>query len=264
MTIRRTTATALAAALLAATAALSSAPAARAAVVPTFNPQAGSLTVMGDANANTIVIGRDQLGVISVNGQVPLAGGVPGAFPTVFNLRSLTVFGLAGDDVLRMDETNGPLPGAQMFGGTGNDVISGGSGVDALHGQDGNDRLQSGAGDDFLLGQNGDDVLNGGDGVDRPFGGPGADTVDGDRGDETIELGEGNDLAVWDPGDGSDRIEGAEGFDSFAFRGSGANEEFRLSPDGARARVTRDVGAVTIDVGSVERVELEPLEDTTP
>jgi len=56
MTIRRASATAFAAALPTAIAALSSAPAASAAVVPTFNPTLGTLSVFGDAAANEIVI----------------------------------------------------------------------------------------------------------------------------------------------------------------------------------------------------------------
>jgi hypothetical protein len=93
MKLGRMSAVAVATAL----AALGSAPAANAAVIPVFNPQAGTLSVFGDAAANQIVIGRDQLGVITVNGQVPQAGG---EFPTVFNTRTMRVNGGAGTDVL--------------------------------------------------------------------------------------------------------------------------------------------------------------------
>src|SRR5262245_13961452 len=123
------------------------------AVTAVFSPGFGTLTVFGDNADNTIVISRDAIGVISVNGEVPLAGGLPGGFPTVFNTKSISIFGQSGNDTLRLDETNGPLPGAQMFGGSGNDTLTGGSGNDALHGQDGNDLLNGAAGDDFLLGQ---------------------------------------------------------------------------------------------------------------
>ncbi len=87
-----------------------------------FNPGVGTLAVFGDSADNEIVISRDELGVISVNGEVPLAGGIPGGFPTAFNTRSVSVFGLSGNDTIRLDETNGPLPGAQMFGGSGTAV----------------------------------------------------------------------------------------------------------------------------------------------
>ena len=45
------------------------------AVTAVFNPGAGTLSVLGDGAANEIVIGRDALGVITVNGEIPLAGG---------------------------------------------------------------------------------------------------------------------------------------------------------------------------------------------
>jgi RTX calcium-binding nonapeptide repeat (4 copies) len=90
----------------------------------------GTLSVFGDNLDNAIVISRDALGVISVNGEVPLAGGIPGGFPTVFNTHSISVFGAGGNDLIRLDETNGPLPSARLFGMSGNDTLLGGSGDD--------------------------------------------------------------------------------------------------------------------------------------
>lgn len=229
------------------------------AVTAVFNPGAGVLTVFGDSADNEIVISRDQLGVISVNGQVPLAGSIPGGFPSVFNTKSISVFGLNGNDTIRLDETNGPLPGAQLFGGAGDDTLIGGSSDDALHGQDGNDNLNGMAGADFLLGQSGNDVIFGGDGADQIFAGAGDDTADGDRGDDVAFMGAGNDLFVWDPGEGSDRVEGEDGFDSMLFNGSGADELFALSANGPRLRFTRNVGNIVMDVDGVERVDVEAL-----
>ncbi len=229
------------------------------AVVAVFNPGLGTLSVFGDGADNEIVVDRDAIGVIRVNGNVPLAGGLPGGFPTVFNTRTISMFGQGGNDTLRLDEANGPLPAAQMFGGSGNDTLSGGSSNDALHGQDGNDTLSGGAGDDFLLGQSGNDVLFGGNDADQLFGGSGSDTADGDRGDDVAFLGDGNDLFIWDPGDGSDRVEGEAGFDSMQFNGSGADEVFQASANGPRLRFTRDVGNIVMDVDGVERVDLEAL-----
>jgi Ca2+-binding RTX toxin-like protein len=229
------------------------------AVTAVFNPGFGTLTVFGDSADNQIVIGRDALGVISVNGEVPLAGGLPGGFPTVFNTKSISVFGLSGNDTIRLDEANGPMPGAAMFGGSGNDSLTGGSGADALHGQDGNDQLDGGAGADFLLGQSGGDVMAGGNGADQMFGGSGDDTADGDRGDDVAVMGDGNDLFVWDPGDGSDKVEGEAGFDTMLFNGSVADEAFEAAANGSRLRFTRDVGNIVMDTDGVERVDVEAL-----
>src|SRR5262245_56506580 len=89
------------------------------AVSVVFNPGTGRLNVTGDSANNTIVVSRDSLGVISVNGQVPMAGGIPGGFPSIFNTRTIRVTAASGNDTLRLDETNGPLPDSEMFGGFG-------------------------------------------------------------------------------------------------------------------------------------------------
>jgi Ca2+-binding RTX toxin-like protein len=84
----------------------------------------------------------------------------------------------------------------------------------------------------------------GGDGTDTMFGGAGDDTADGDRGDDVAFLAGGNDLFVWDPGDGSDKVESEAGFDTMLFNGSGADEAFELSANGPRLRFTRNVGNI--------------------
>jgi hypothetical protein len=42
------------------------------------------------------------------------------------------------------------------------------------------------------------------------------------------------------------------------FNGSGANESFRLSANGTRTRLTRDVGNIRMNVDGIERVDLTP------
>src|SRR5262249_11191959 len=93
---------------------------------------------------------------------------------------------------------------------------------------------------------------------------------DGDRGDDVAFLGDGNDLFVWDPGEGSDRVEGETGFDTMLFNGSGADEVFEASANRQRLRFTRNVGnpgiwgrfapnATVMDTDGVERVDVEAL-----
>src|SRR4051812_31338586 len=109
-----------------------------AAVTATFNPNAGVLTVNGDALNNTITVSRDAAGKILVNGgAVSVAGGTA----TVANTARIQVNGLGGDDVISLNEASGALPIANLFGGAGNDVLTGGSGSDQLFGQGGNDTL---------------------------------------------------------------------------------------------------------------------------
>jgi hypothetical protein len=78
---------------------------ASAATTATFS--SGTLTVTGDNANNTITISRNAAGTILVNGG---AVAVTGGQPTVANTALIQVFGLGGDDVIRLDETNGALP----------------------------------------------------------------------------------------------------------------------------------------------------------
>ncbi|HEY7076236.1 MAG TPA: hypothetical protein VH418_12735, partial [Solirubrobacteraceae bacterium] len=144
--------TLLAAGLLAGTSATASA-----ATTSTFSN--GVLSVFGDNNDNSIVISRDAAGRILVNGgAIAVAGGTP----TVANTAQIQVFGLGGNDTIRLDEANGALPKANLFGGAGNDVVTGGSGADLLFGQSGNDTLLGKGGNDFLFGGSDNDTLSGG------------------------------------------------------------------------------------------------------
>ena len=79
----------------------------------------------------------------------------------------------------------------------------------------------------------------------------------GGRGNDTLIGGAGNDTFTWNPGDGSDTIEGQGGLDTLNFNGSNANEMIAISANGSRARLSRDVGAVTMDVNGVETIALK-------
>ncbi len=338
------------------------------AVVATFVPSAGTLVVLGDAANNQIVVSRDVAGHILINGG---AVSVTGGAPTVANTSLIQVFGQAGNDQISLDETNGALPSANLFGGDGNDTLIGGSGNDMLFGQAGTDTLMGKGGNDLLFGGDGDDTLTGGAGNDQVFGesgndrmiwnpgdgtdlneggdgidtvevnggnasetftavangsrvrfdrtdpapfsldigttenlvvnmnggddvftagnglaplisltvdggagndtitggdgndvligGDGNDTIIGGRGSDTLIGGAGNDTFVWNPGDGSDVIEGQGGNDTLQFNGSNANENFDLSANGSRLRLSRDVGNVVMDVNGVEQVNLAAL-----
>ena len=72
-------------------------------------------------------------------------------------------------------------------------------------------------------------------------------------------LGAGDDTFVWDPGDGSDVVEGQDGTDTMVFNGSNAAEQFDLSANGSRLRFTRNVGNITMDTNGVEQVDLDAL-----
>lgn len=76
-----------------------------------------------------------------------------------------------------------------VFGGSGDDFITGTSAANLLSGGDGNDSLNGGGGNDTLLGGAGNDTLQGGDGSDYLDGGDGLDTAvfAGNRSDYTVD-----------------------------------------------------------------------------
>src|SRR5262245_16717956 len=82
------------------------------------------------------------------------------------------------------------------------------------------------------------------------------DTISGGLGNDKALMGAGADIFIWNPGDGSDTVEGGTGNDTLLFNGSDGAESFVLSANAGRASLTRDVGAVVMDLNDVERVEL--------
>ncbi len=339
---------------------------AQAAVTASFSN--GVLSINGDSLDNNIAISRNAAGTILVNGG---AVAVSGGAATVANTSKIQVFGLGGNDVLTLTETNGALPAANLFGGVGNDTLTGGSGGDQLFGQSGNDALlgkggfdllfggtendtlTGGDADDQSFGQSGDDRMiwnpgddtdlneggentdtvevnggngaeqftttangtrvrfdrinpapfsidigtseklvlnaNGGDdsssatgnlaalisittdggtgndtllgsnGIDIQLGGAGNDFVDGQQGNDVAFLGANDDTFQWDPGDGSDVVEGQDGSDSMRFNGSAANERMEASANGGRVRFTRDVANIVMDLNDVEAIDANAL-----
>src|SRR5260370_29170352 len=118
------------------------------AITASFSQGAGLLSVFGDGLGNSIRVSRDATGTLIVKG-----GGVSikGGKPTVANTTKIQVFGLDGDDTITLDESNGALPPADLFGVAGNDVLTGGSGNDQLFGGAGNDTLLCKGGVDLLF-----------------------------------------------------------------------------------------------------------------
>jgi hypothetical protein len=139
---------------------------------------------------------------------------------------SIVVDAGAGDDLVRIDESNGAFTNSiptTIAGGTGNDTLLGGSG-----------------GELFL-------------------GGAGSDTVYGNGGNDVADLGAGDDSFVWDPGDGSDAIEGGAGSDTMVFNGAAASEQVTLSANGSHLKFVRDLGNITMDTHGVEQVDFNAL-----
>jgi Ca2+-binding RTX toxin-like protein len=142
------------------------------------------------------------------------------------DIATIVVEARAGDDVIRMDESNGVFTDTiptTLDGGRGEDQLSGGRGAELLLGRSGND------------------------------------SIDGNQGNDLALMGAGDDTFVWDPGDGSDTVEGQDGADRMRFNGANIAERFELSANGPRLRFTRDIGNITMDTDDVEQVDVNAL-----
>ncbi len=183
-----------------------------------------------------ITVSRDAAGNLRINnGTVMISGGTP----TVANTTLIKIFGGEGNDTLALDETNGALPAANLFGEGGNDTLIGGSGADMLDG---------GPGNDMLFGEGGADILHGGDGDDTLTGGTGDDQVFGDAD---------NDRLIWNPGDGNDINEGGSGNDTVEVNGGNGAEVFTTTANGTRVRFDRVSPApFFLDIGTCEKLVL--------
>ena len=208
------------------------------AIKANFSAGTGLLKVIGDQPSNTITMSRNAAGQILINGG---AVSIDGGNATVANTTEIDLFGQGGDDTIALDEANGALPSAHLFGGDGNDVLTGGSSADLLFGQSGNDTLLGKAGKDQLFGGDGNDTLIGGAGDDQVFGQAG------------------NDRMIWNPGDGSDLLEGGDGNDTAEVNGGGAAETFTVAANGTRVRFDRtstNPAPFFLDIGTTENLVL--------
>jgi Ca2+-binding RTX toxin-like protein len=155
---------------------------------------------------------------------------------------------------VRFDRLN-PAPFSLDIGTTENLVLNANGGDDVITAGNGLANLihltiDGGAGNDTITGGDGNDTLLGGDGNDLIIGG---------RGNDTAQLGAGDDTFVWNPGDGSDVVEGQAGFDTLVFNGANINERIDISANGGRVRFSRDIATITMDLNGVERIDFHAL-----
>src|SRR5262249_5535872 len=80
--------------------------------------------------------------------------------------------------------------------------------------------------------------------------------INGGTGNDTLFGGAGDDRYSWFPGDGNDTADGQAGNDSLGFFGDSSNDNIALSANGTRVRLTRDVDGVTVDLNSLEIVDV--------
>jgi Ca2+-binding RTX toxin-like protein len=212
--------------------------------------------------ADTITIGDlTGTGVNAVN--VDLAS-PPGSGTGDGAADNVTVNGTGNNDVISI---TGAGTAVSVTGSPATVNINGAEGANdrlIVNAGAGNDTINAGALPAGIIGLTidggvGDDTITGSSGADTILGGDGNDSVIGGRGDDVALLGIGNDSFTWNPGDGSDIVEGQDGVDTLLFNGANVNERIDISANGARARFTRDVANITMDLNGVEHIQFNAL-----
>lgn len=179
---------------------------------------ADTLTVTGDSLGNLIHVSAIGVNNVSVNGG-------DGDDTIQFDLDAnsfainLTVNGQGGNDSIEAGFISGTSLAISLFGGDGNDTISGSSVGDTISGDGGDDSLLGNVGNDSITGDvpfssvAGSDTIVGGDGNDTLIGDNdsligGNDLLDGGNGNDSVEGNLGNDEILG--GDGDDTLMGNE------------------------------------------------------
>jgi Ca2+-binding RTX toxin-like protein len=188
----------------------------------------GTLRISGSPRADEIVL---RLNAPDAN-QLQVDVGDDGSADATFDvatLRAIDVEAGNGNDTVRIDQVNGAFTTRLAT------------------------RIDGGNGDDTLIGGSGNEIF---------VGGRGDDLVDGNGGADTAFLGKGNDTFVWDPGDGSDVVEGGRGRDTLVFNGSAGNEIMAATAVGERVSFTRNLGNIVMDLDAVEALAVRALGGT--
>lgn len=126
------------------------------------------LYVKGSGNDDVIAVNQNAGGLRAT------INGVQGA--VLFPTSRVVIFGLAGDDDLRI---NGTTMLGYIDGGPDDDTIRGGNGPDLLFGRGGDDTIYGRNGDDTIYGGSGDDTLESNAGIGYLFGEGNSDTLTG-------------------------------------------------------------------------------------
>ena len=194
----------------------------------TWNPGDGNDAIDGDAGTDTHIFNGsngDEIMTVAPNGaRVTLTRNLGNIVMDIGTFERVTINALGGiDTVSGATGLAAVLPLLTVDGGAGNDVLNGGNGADVL------------------------------------LGGADNDVIDGNGGADTAFMGGGDDTFIWDPGDGSDIVEGEAGSDTLLFNGSNGDEIFDASANGSRLRFFRNLGNIVMDVGTTERIDLRAL-----
>ncbi|MFT5523306.1 MAG: hypothetical protein ACI9HK_001252 [Pirellulaceae bacterium] len=152
---------------------------------------------------------------VSPTSVVRIFGGGGNDRITITNCIETEIYGGTGNDRIHGGSCNDVI-----FGEEGRDIILAGEGDNWVSGGDGNDEIFGRSGDDFFLGDAGNDLLSGGSGSDQLFGGLGNDQMLGGNQDDLLVGDLGNDIMIG--GSGDDVLIGGAGNDTI--RGDNGND----------------------------------------
>jgi len=102
-------------------------------------------------------------------------------------------------------------------------------------------------------------IITGTNDPETLFGTRDADEIRGLRGNDVAFMGAGADRFIWNPGDGSDTVDGGTGTDTLQFNGANIGEGIDIAANGDHARFFRNVASVVMDLNDVERIEFRAL-----
>ena len=171
----------------------------------------GQLYIAGDAGHNT--------GALTQLNATTLRATVDGVSRdvTASDVTGIAFLGFGGNDTF----TNSTSAEVTVYGHAGNDTLRGGSGVDILIGGSGNDTIHGNDGNDRLVGANGNDTIFGGNGNDSIFGSAGTNELSGGNGDDVV-YGSSTGDDILRGGNGLDRLFGLGGDDTL-YAGDGGS-----------------------------------------
>ncbi len=179
-----------------------------------------SLTVNGDAAAGAEpvddvleLIGTPAVDIVTLNGSVVTVNSKAVTVGNA-NIVEVRVTALAGNDSITA--TADALSGIRR-------VVDAGAGNDTV-----NLSLITSAGEVIIYGGDGNDTLTGSAVADMIYGDAGNDAIVGFQGGDDLFGGDGSDRFTWNNGDGSDVVEGDEGVDVQIVNGAAAGDNFVL------------------------------------
>ncbi|NUB46522.1 M10 family metallopeptidase C-terminal domain-containing protein [Fertoebacter nigrum] len=203
-------------------------------------------------NGNDTILGQDGNDTIRGGAGADSLVGGNGTDTLTYNTSVAGVNVNIGTNVASGGDANGDIISGfeNVFGGGGNDTLTGSGAANEIRGGAGNDNLLGENGNDTLFGQDGNDILRGGAGADSLVGGGGNDTLIGDTGNDTLTGNSGADVFLFNLAWEDDRITDFElGIDTVRIQGGFDSSDITFSTVAGNALATLITGDSILFIG---------------